>query len=423
MRRPLAPLVVAILGTAPALILRLGLGADVDYARRVIAWSGGSISGALAALIFGVAVLAAAFLISWAAELLQLDVSQNLAIALIALLAVLPEYSVDMYLAWTAATRPENASLALANMTGANRLLIGLGWPTVALTALWRWKRRVIELEESRSGEVFILGVATVYSALLPIKGTLTLFDTVIFLALFAFYIRYVTKQEVIEPELGGPAEVIARLPTRHRRLATAGLFALAGVTLLWSAEGFAEGLKLTGENLGVSEFLLIQWIAPLASEAPEFIIVVIFALRGHATAGFGALVSSKVNQWTLLVGMVPLVYGAGLMFHGQGFSPMPLDQRQFGELMLTTAQSYFAVVVVFDRRFRIQEALQLLVLFLAQFGLSVGIEEFVAPGLRERLMAGEKVVFTAIYAVLGTFWLIHHRRELPKLLRSVMRT
>ncbi len=97
----------------------------------------------LMALIFGLSIVGAAFMLSWAAEVAQLDISAGLAIALLAFIAVLPEYAVDMVFAWKGgnafeefgrsclgpgATGESPCSLALANMTGANRLLIGIGW-------------------------------------------------------------------------------------------------------------------------------------------------------------------------------------------------------------------------------------------------------------------------------------------------------
>lgn len=416
MNRNVLLLLGAVLALVPAVFVRLVLGAHVDESAGAIVWPGGSMSAPVATAIFGLAILAAAFLISWAAELLQLDVSQNLATALVALLAVLPEYSVDVYLAWTAAVVPENHGLALANMTGANRLLIGIGWPAIAIAVLWRWRKRETLLETSRWGEVFILGVATVYSFVLPLKGSLSLIDTVIFFAMFVFYLRYVIRQQVIEPELGGPAELIAHLPKGWRRFSVYFMFALAGLALFLSAEPFAEGLKMTGHSYGINEFLLIQWLAPLASEAPEFIIALIFALRGMASAGFGTLVSSKVNQWTLLVGMVPLAYAAGLWYNGKPIEVMTLDTRQFGELLLTSAQSVFAVLIVIDRRFKFREAMMLLVLFLAQFVISVGIEEFARPELRENLGALEKYFFSVVYIALTINAILRHRRDIRAL-------
>src|SRR5947208_12609473 len=94
----------------------------------------------LAALVFGVAIIGAAFVLSWAAEAAQVDISAGLALALLALLAVLPEYAVDFVFTFQAGQtyqqfgscvpRPDGSnpcSLALANMTGANRLLVGVG--------------------------------------------------------------------------------------------------------------------------------------------------------------------------------------------------------------------------------------------------------------------------------------------------------
>ncbi|MDQ7087387.1 MAG: sodium:calcium antiporter [Acidobacteriota bacterium] len=359
-------------------------------------------------------------MISWSAELLQLDLSQNLAIAIIALVTVLPEYTVDIYLSWTAATVPENVPLALANMTGANRLLIGLGWPMVLAAVIWKGRGRHIELEPARWGELLFLGAATVYSLVIPLKGTLTLWDTAILGLIFVLYIRYVARQEVVEPDLEGPAALFAAWSVGSRRLVTGGLFLFAAVTLFASAEPFAEGLKFAGEGWGISEFLMIQWIAPLASESPEFLIALIFTLRGASTAGLGALVSSKVNQWTLLVGMIPLAYMLGLLASGQQAAVFPLGPRQQGEVLLTAAQSFFAVVVILDRRFSVRDAVLLATLFIAQLGITIGIEEMVDPARQMALFHTEKIIFSILYFVLGGAWLVRQWHHLPALLKLV---
>src|SRR5690349_3334069 len=80
----------------------------------------------LQAFLFGIAVLGAAFLLGAAGELAELEISAGLALAAVALVAVLPEYAVDMVFAWKAADDPQYAHYAAANMTGSNRLLIGL---------------------------------------------------------------------------------------------------------------------------------------------------------------------------------------------------------------------------------------------------------------------------------------------------------
>jgi uncharacterized membrane protein SirB2 len=61
-----------------------------------------------------------------------------------------------------------------------------------------------------------------------------------------------------------------------------------------------------------------------------------------------------------------------------------------------------------------------LLVLFLTQFGLSVGIEELAAPARRDGLLTAEKMFFTAAYLVLGAIWLVRHRRDVIALCRFI---
>jgi len=318
---------------------------------------------ALTAALTGLAILASAFMLSWAAEAFQKDVSQALALALLALIAVLPEYAVDMVFAWKAAEDPTQAGYAVANMTGANRLLIGVGWSAIVLVAWLRSRTTQVRLERSQAVEISVLLVATLYSFTLPFKDGLTLVDTAVFVALFAVYAWAAAKAPSHEPELVGPAHAIGELPTRTRRAATFGLFLFAAVTIFLSAEPFAEGLVESGLRFGIDEFLLVQWLAPLASEAPEFLVAILFAWRGDAAAGMRAMVSSKVNQWTLLVGTLPLVYSVALGRPGA----LPIDARQAEELFLTSAQSLFAIALIVGLSLGGRGAIALFVLFAAQ--------------------------------------------------------
>src|SRR5437868_5365284 len=206
------------------------------------------------AILSGVGIFGAAVLLSWAAEAAQVDIPQSLALAFLALIAVLPEYAVDMYFAWQAGKDPTYTQYATANMT-------------------------------------------------------------------------------------------------------------IAGRTICLAPEPFAESLLATGRAYGVEEFILVQWIAPLASESPEFIVAILFALRGNPGASIGTLISSKVNQWTLLIGMLPLAYSAS---SGQA-TAMSLDRRQVEEVLLTAAQSLFGVAVIANLRFSLIEALVIAVLFGSQ--------------------------------------------------------
>jgi cation:H+ antiporter len=312
----------------------------------------------------GAAIVGAAFVLSWGAELSERDIPRSLALIALALISVLPEYAVDLHFAWEAGKNPEYRAYAVANMTGANRVLIGIGWSLVAIVYYLKFRRKEIPLDNSQGLELSLLLLATIYSFILPLKGTLSLVDCVIFFALFVYYARRAARSEKHDEALEGIAGYLdERLGTAARRLAVLLMFAFAGYAIWLSAEPFAEGLVTTGKKSGIDEFLLVQWLAPLASESPEAVIALLFALRGKGSTGIGALISSKVNQWTLLVGAIPLVYAISAGTLG----PMEMDHRQKEELLLTSAQSLFAAIVIADFRFSLWEALVLMVLFIGQ--------------------------------------------------------
>jgi cation:H+ antiporter len=328
-----------------------------------IALSGADLSDPLKAVAYGIAIVGAAFLLSWAAEVVQLDFSQGLALALLALIAILPEYVVDATYAYLAAQDPAYAGYAVANMTGANRLLIGIAWPMVIAIGWLRFRKSMVSLEMQHGLELIVLLAATVYAFTIPFRGEISLLDFVVLVSMFVFYIWRVARLPAEEPHLVGPAKLIGSLSTRARRAFTAVIAIVAAVGILLVAKPFATSLVATGTAMGIDEFLLVQWIAPLASEAPEFVVVALFAWRGAATAALGTLVSSKINQWTLLVAMLPLVYSFGI----GAPTALPLDQRQEDEILLTAAQSLFAVALLLDLRLSLWGAGALFGLFIVQ--------------------------------------------------------
>jgi cation:H+ antiporter len=330
-------------------------------------------------IITGLAIIGAAFVLSWGAELSERDIPRSLALIALALISVLPEYAIDLNFAWDAGKNPEYRAYAVANMTGANRVLIGIGWPLVALIFYFKHHRKEVPLDRSQGLELSLLLLATVYSFILPIKGTLSLFDMVIFFAIFIYYAARAARGDRHDEAQEGIAGWLdERLGDRGRRVAILLMFAFAGYAIWLAADPFAEGLVHTGKRFGLDEFLLVQWLAPLASESPEVIIALLFALKGKGSTGIGALLSSKVNQWTLLVGAIPLVYAisAGSM------APMELDHRQREELLLTSAQSLFAAIVICDLRFSLWEALLLMGLFLGNFFFTQESVRYVFSGI-----------------------------------------
>lgn len=367
-------LALAVLCTVPGLYLGL---------------SHAEISPVAGSLVFGFAIFSSAFILSWAAEAIQIDISESLAVAILALIAVLPEYAVDFVFTWNSAHDPSQAQFAIANMTGANRLLVGLGWPAVLFVFILAKNRKEILLDKSQRVEVFYLAMATLYSFTIPLKGSLNLIDTVILVTLFAMYTRRVAQMEMVEPVLVGPAKILEAMNTFWRRVVTVLFFLYAGIVIFSVAEQFAESLVATGAQYGVSQFLLVQWLAPIASEAPEFIIAITWASRGAANSAMKALISSKVNQWTLLVGTIPLVYAIS----GGAVRPFMLDTFQCHELILTAAQSLFGVAVLVSMRLTRLNGALLVILFVSQ----LVVEQI-------------RLEVTAVYILLALFYLYRHR-------------
>jgi cation:H+ antiporter len=330
------------------------------------------------AVLSGAGIFGAAFLLSWATEVAQLDIPRALAISILALIAVFPEYAVDVYFAWRAGRDPTYTAYATANMTGSNRLLIGVGWAVPVVAYALRFRKRKIVLPREQAVEVNYLALATLYSFVIPLKGTLAIYDTVILLLMFAAYTRAAARTHHEEPELEGPAEMIARLGVAGRRTIVVAIFAFAGLAIFTAAKPFAESLIATGKTFGVDEFLLVQWLAPLASESPEFIVALLFALKGAAAAGMGTMISSKVNQWTLLVAALP----AAFALSGGHLGPMVLDARQREEIFLTSAQSLFGLIVIANFELTLGEAFVLFALFVPQFFITHVAARFVEAGI-----------------------------------------
>ena len=201
------------------------------------------------AAVFGVAILSAAFLLSWGAETAELDISQGAALAIIAFIAVLPEYAVDFVLAWKAGADPVEAQrgLAVANMTGGNRLLIGVGWPLLFALFFYRTRLRELVVDRQRSLELVFLAVATLYVILIPLRQTLTLIDSIILVSMFFCYLYFTSKQESEEVELVGPASALGQLATVRRRVTIIGLLQFSAGVIFAAAEPFAESLVEIG--------------------------------------------------------------------------------------------------------------------------------------------------------------------------------
>src|SRR5271165_547288 len=112
----------------------------------------------------GPCLLFSAMMIAWGAESAQFFIAQGFALAILAWLQTLPEFAVEAVLAWH-----QQVPFLMANLTGALRLLTGLGWPLIYATAALFHRRRgqgplrEIRLENAHAVEVVGLLAAMAY--------------------------------------------------------------------------------------------------------------------------------------------------------------------------------------------------------------------------------------------------------------------
>src|SRR3989442_9227753 len=204
-------------------VLKIALALAVALPALLLRMLGVQLAPLFAIAVFGSAVVASAFLLVWASEAAHHDISSSLATAILAVIDVLPEYAVDLFFAWSAGHAPENAHYAAANMTGSNRLLLGLGWPFVVLLFVFGARRRGqratgVVLREGRRVELGFLGAASIYSLVVPFTRRIAWYDSVVLLAIFFAYLWRAARGEQEEAQPLCVAKTIGDCPRRAAR-------------------------------------------------------------------------------------------------------------------------------------------------------------------------------------------------------------
>jgi len=343
---------------------------------------------ALAALWTFPGILLSAFLVAWGAEAAQFLISQGLALAILAWLQTLPEFAVEAVIAWDAGRNPERAHLAIANLTGAIRLLLGLGWPMIYYVFAIFGRRRgesglpAIRLQPEHATEVIGLIPPLLYFIVILVKQTISWVDAVVLLALYVLYLWVLLRNPPHDVEQLSDAPRVSQWAYRQRgwrqKAAIGGLFTAGGFLLYVTAHPFLESMLAIAALLGVSQFVLVQWVAPFLSEFPEKVSAFLWAKRvTHAPMALMNMVSSNINQWTVLAAMIPLVYGYSHYHHTGSWADFHFDAEQRMEIILTLLQTGLGMVVLANMEFDWFDATALFVLWVVQF---------VAPDLREEV-------------------------------------
>jgi cation:H+ antiporter len=344
------------------------------------------------------AIILAALLIAWAAECGQFFISQGLALAVLAWVQTLPEFAVEGVIALGAAQDPSKLHLITANYTGSLRLFVGLGWPMVYFVSFF--SRRVkgggkepyrLELDDEHCVAVISLLPALLYFLVVYFKGTLNILDGIILSAIYLAYIYLLSK---IPPHDSEEVEDLGRIPKQVMRkryplnLAWIISFFILGAALLYfSARPFLNSMLTLAVYFGISQFVFVQWVAPFLSEFPEKLSAFYWARKTNKAAmALANFVSSSINQWTILMALIPFIYSFGM---GKAASVV-FDGSQKTEILLTVIQSYLGFVFLASMDLKFFEAAALFLLWLAQF---------IFPGIRQEI--------TWVYGVwaLGESW------------------
>ena len=353
----------------------------------------------LATIGLGIGLIGAAFLLAWAADAGEAVFSGGPVLAVIALVAVLPEFIIEIRFAYT-----QQAELVTANLTGATRLLLtgAVALPLLVAFLARRQGRAAapFQLAGARRLELGMLLITSVFAVQVVARGQLTVVDGVILAALYILYARRVQGTPEEEPAVVGVPAGLVSLPRRHRRAAIAGLIVLAAIVVVLVANPFTDALLETGAALGFDPYFLIQSVVPAATEAPEYVVVAVLVAHQRPAQGVALFLASSVSQWTLGMGALPLAY-----FAGGGETSMPVIGAGQLELGLTVALTLFAVAALaFLRPERVDAALIVGIL----------VVHFVYPTSFVRIAA------TLVLLVFAVDLFIDRRRAVPPLFRAV---
>jgi cation:H+ antiporter len=296
----------------------------------------------------------------------------------LAWMQTLPEFAVEAVIAWEAGKDPARAHLAIANLTGAIRLLVGLAWPMIYFVAAFFGRRSrgrlpTIVLAREHAIEVVGLLPPLLWFVVILLKRSIAVTDAAVLLVLYVAYLAVLLRVPPHAEEALADAPAVSRwaygLGGGRRVAAIAALFAGGGLLLYATARPFLDSMIGIAAVLGVSDFVFVQWVAPFLSEFPEKVSAFYWAKRvDKAPMALMNMVSSNINQWTILAAMIPLVYGWSHAAAGGGWVAFHFDAEQQLEIALTLAQSLVAMLLLMEMRFEWWEAAGLFVLWLVQF-------------------------------------------------------
>ena len=309
--------------------------------------AGGQWPAFVSAAILGAGIAAASLLLAWGVDVALGDLSGRLVILAAAVVATLPELTVEVHLAFT-----RQSDLVSANVTGATRLDLAAAVAIPVLVAAvpqarGQPKPPSIPGPAARRQDLAVLAIAALGALALAATGRLTLVEGLLLGALYVAYVLGGRSADDEEPAaLAGVAAEIAALPVGSRRRLSGALFIAGAVSAFTIASAFPDDLTRAGLNAGIEPYLLIQTVVPLFTEAPELVVAGTLTLHGRAAQGIALLVAASLIQSTVALAAISTAYLAG-----GGGALLSLAGPERIELALTAAITLVTVAALGARK------------------------------------------------------------------------
>jgi cation:H+ antiporter len=175
---------------------------------------------------------------------------------------------------------------------------------------------------------------------------------------------------------------------------------AYAAFVILMTAVPFGEAVLGAGAIVGISPYLLLQWIVPVATETPEIVVAFVLLTHGRGGQSIAVLLAGAVSQYTIALGTLPLAYAIG-----PAVGPLPLAGRERVELLLTVGVALYAVGALLTLRLSRGDSSIMLAAFAGQL---------LVPTVVTRLF------FAVVFWTVAMDIFLAERRRLPALLAAL---
>jgi cation:H+ antiporter len=316
----------------------------------------------------------ASFLLSYGAEHLSKKYGAKfVGRTLLSVATTLPEIAIVIY-----AAADGLYGTAIGAGLGSNLLMMTLGLSIMLLIATTRLSKaplKGVDVTTFKLDKIFLLATAVI-SAVLFIDGY-NFIDGFIFVGLFGAYLvtaliemkaESKAAKKKAEQEVGDHHKVVkinSVLEKGPSREMTKAMLAFAAGTagIFFGASPFIESLEGFSFEVGVSVIILAVIISPIAGEMPEKISMMLLARKGAAGASIAVanVLGSKILNNTLLLAVA--VFGA--MYHGGFYASITLNPILEYQMILVTAVTIGALVMMFKKEIGLKVGIILAVLYI----------------------------------------------------------